>query len=68
MQGILGTKALPNLIVGFITCKDWKFLQNFPIQLDNQPQLQEQIQFNNIKNNVALLNGSEMALLMVFSF
>ena len=46
--------------------KEWKFHQNIVVNLNNQQPEDGQPKFNNVKNNVQLLNGFEIAVLVGF--
>ena len=46
--------------------EEWKFHQNIIVNLVVVPNLNEQQQFNNVKNNFPLLNGFQIALLVGF--
>ena len=46
--------------------KEWKFHQKIVINLNKQQPQDDQLKFNNVKNNVPLLNGFEIAVLVGF--
>ena len=46
--------------------KEWKFHQKIVVNLNNQQPEDGQLKFNNVKNNVPLLNGFEIVVLVGF--
>jgi hypothetical protein len=46
--------------------KEWKFHQNINVNLNKQQNYEGQLQFNNVKNNIPLLSGFQLALLVGF--
>ena len=46
--------------------KEWKFHQNINVNLIKQQHYEGQLQFNNVKNNIPLLSGFQLALFVGF--